>query len=273
MRISVVTPTLESAHFLRTCAASIRMQSAPGLEVEHIVVDSGSTDGTAQLASELGCTVRSVEPGTGIFAATNIGTRASDGDLVGYLGADDVLFPGALDAVGRTYHRSGRRWVTGSYHWVDEQFRPLGTLAAPPQWLTSELHASLGWSFICHMATYFERSLFDEIGGFDPAYRASGDYKFFTEALHRTPFARVAQPVAAFRRHGANVSMVDPAVVTESQLVTNEYGPSRHSQRLAYQAWMKAYVNLRNPMWAYRKRRPLPAVTSLEPARPATKAA
>ena len=83
VKISVVTPTLDSARFLRACVASLRMQAAPGLEVEHLVADGGSTDGTVELADELGCTVVPVDPGAGIFAATNLATKGSSGGLVG----------------------------------------------------------------------------------------------------------------------------------------------------------------------------------------------
>ena len=208
MKISVVTPTLDSARFLQACVASLRMQTGPGVEVEHLVADGGSTDGTVELADELGCTVVPVDPGTGIFAVTNLATKASSGELVGYLGSDDVLLPGALQAVARAYRGSDRRWVTGSYLWVDEHFRPLGQIAAPPHWLTPEMHACLGWCWPFHGATYMERTLFDEIGGLDDSYLSAGDYQFLSEAMRREPFTRLPQALVAYRRRGDNLSIV-----------------------------------------------------------------
>jgi glycosyltransferase involved in cell wall biosynthesis len=262
MRISVITPTLNSARFLRACAASVQMQEVPGVEVQHVVADGGSSDGTRELAEELGCTLAPREPDTGIFDAVNKATAFSDGQLVGFLGADDVLLPGALEAVARAYQSTGRRWVTGSYVWSDEHFRPLGIITAPPTWLTASLQASLGWSYPLHMATYVERSLFDEIGGFDLDYPIAADYKFFTEAMTRAQFARIPQVVAVFRRHGSNTSMVDPGQ-PELDRIRQDYGPTDPVRRRAYRAFVKAYVNARNPQWAYRKLRPLPAAPRL----------
>lgn len=262
MIVSVVTPTYNSEQWIEACAASVRMQATPGLEVEHVVADGGSSDRTVELAERAGCRIVGDGTDEGIFDAVNIGTRASRGALVGFLGADDVLLPGALDALARRYVQSGRRWVTGSYQWTDEHLRPQGTIAAPPERLQPDLHAMLGWNWPLHMATYVERSLYDEIGGFDLSFPVAADYKFFTEAMTRAPFARVGQVVAVFRRHGDNTSMAN-AAEDELARVADEYGPSDPWKRAYYRLKVKAWVNLRNPVWAYRKYRPLPPVADL----------
>ncbi len=264
MIITVVTPTFNSEKWIGTCAASVRMQTAPGLDVEHLVVDGGSSDRTVELARAAGCTIVGDGKDEGIFDATNIGYRAATGALVGFLGADDVLLPGALDALARRYVETGRRWVTGSYQWTDGHLRPEGTIAAPPERLSAELHAMLGWSWPLHMATYVEPSLFDEIGGFDLSFPVAADYKFFTEAMTRTPFARVDQVVAVFRRHGENESMSN-AALDELERVSLEYGPSEPWKRTYYRLMVKSWVNARNPVWAYRKYRPLPPAVELPP--------
>jgi glycosyltransferase involved in cell wall biosynthesis len=262
MIISVVTPTYNSESWIETCAASVRMQATPGLEVEHLVVDGGSSDGTVERARRAGCTIAGDGRDDGIFDAVNIGTRASHGVLVGFLGADDVLLPGALDALARRYVESGRRWVTGSYQWTDGYLRPQGTIAAPPERITAKEHAMLGWSWPLHMATYVERTLYDEIGGFDLSFPVAADYKFFTEAMTRTPFARVGQTVAVFRRHGANESMANGAE-DELERVSRLYGPTGALERAYYRLKIKTWVNGRNPGWAYRKFRPLPPAVEL----------
>jgi len=260
--ISVVTPSYNSERWIEACAASVRMQSAPGLEVEHLVVDGGSTDRTVELARAAGCVIVGDGKDDGIFDATNIGYRAANGALVGFLGADDVLLPGALDALARRYVESGCRWVTGSYEWTDGHLRPQGTIAAPPERLRSAEHAMLGWSWPLHMATYVEPSLFEEIGGFDLSYPVAADYAFFTEAMTRAPFARVSQVVAVFRRHGDNTSMADSAE-DELERISRRYGPSQPWKRAYYRLKLKSWVNGRNPVWAYRKFRPLPPAVEL----------
>ena len=255
MLVSIVTPTLNSVEYIRQSIASVQMQSSPRVEVEHIVVDGGSTDGTVDVARELGCTVITGHD-QGIFDATNIGTRASKGHLVGFLGADDLLMPGALEAIVRRYEASSCRWVTGAFRHSDGDLRSQGDVAAPPKWLSAELMASLGWCYIMHMATYVERGLFDEIGGFDPSWKYAGDYKFFSRALQIANFAREPAVITVFRRHGGNMSMsATPRYFEETTMVADEFGPRQRWKRELYRWFMKVWVNGRNPRWFAAKHR------------------
>jgi hypothetical protein len=107
------------------------------------------------------------------------------------------------------------------------------------------------------MATYFERSLFDELGGYDLAFPVAADYKLILEAMRRTPFAREPQSIAVYRRHGANTSMANPAV-EEHDAIVRTYGPPGVVRRSCFRVAIKVWVNFRNPYWMYRKLRPLP---------------
>jgi glycosyltransferase involved in cell wall biosynthesis len=265
MIVSVVTPTLNSERWMEACIGSVKSQAAPGLHVEHVVVDGGSTDRTVEIALDAGCTLAGDGADDGIFDAINRGTKESSGDLVGFLGADDLLLPGGLEAIARRYRQSGRRWVAGSYRWTDATVRSLGEIAAPPSWLRADVNAMLGWSYPLHMATYVERSLFDEIGGFDTNFPVAADYKFFCDAMLRAPFAREPQLVAIFRRHGDNTSMANKAS-DELARISHEYGPTGRLRRAYYRFGIKAWVNARNPRWMYRKLVSLPPVADLEPA-------
>jgi glycosyltransferase involved in cell wall biosynthesis len=261
--VSVVTPTLDCERWIEACAHSVRLQVQDDVEVEHIVVDGGSTDRTVQLAAEVGCRILGGDD-RGLYDAANRGVRASRGELVGFLGGDDVLAPGALAAVVRRYRSSGRRWVTGSYVWTDEHLRPLGRIAAPPRWMTSEMFAALGWSYTLNMATYFERGFFDQLGGYDLDYPVAADYKLMVEAARVAPFAREPQVLALWRRHGTNESIVVEAA-DEGARIATAYGPAGHRRAPVVRVGMKAWVNLRNPVWSYRKLRPLPPVPAPTP--------
>jgi hypothetical protein len=182
MLVTVVTPSFNGIEYLRDCIASTRSQEGPNVQVEHMIVDGGSTDGTVELARELGCTVMTGKD-EGIFDAINKGSFAGRGELLGFLGCDDMLLPGALDAVVRSYREGGRRWVVGGIRWTDGDGVSRGDLAAPPSWMTVPMAASLGWNCIMHMASYVERDFYRELGGFDKRMKYSGDYDFFLRAL------------------------------------------------------------------------------------------
>ena len=130
----------------------------------------------------------------GIFDAINKGSFAAQGELLGFLGCDDILLPGALARVVQGYARGGRRWVVGGIRWIDGHGTPRGDLAAPPSWITVPMSAALGWNCIMHMATYVNSELFRDLGGFRKEMKYAGDYEFFLRALAIEPFADRPDP-------------------------------------------------------------------------------
>lgn len=93
-KISVIIPAYQAERYLPEAVASVRSQDLPG-ELEVIVVDDGSHDGTLALAQRLGDIALTKERG-GAASARNMGLRAATGGLIMLLDADDVLMPGAF---------------------------------------------------------------------------------------------------------------------------------------------------------------------------------
>ena len=91
MKISVVTVCWNSAATLRDAMDSVARQGREGFEVEHIVVDGGSTDGTVEILKSCEGVRWVSEPDRGTYDAMNKGIRMATGDVVGILNADDVL--------------------------------------------------------------------------------------------------------------------------------------------------------------------------------------
>jgi glycosyltransferase involved in cell wall biosynthesis len=252
--ITVVTPTLNGIRYLDHCIESVRKQESPNVQVEHIVVDGGSADGTVELAKTRGCTVITGKD-DGIFDAINKGSFKASGELLGVLGSDDMLRPGALDAVARRYQRDGRRWLAGGGRWLDAEGRPRGDIAAPPTWITVPMLGSLGWMYFQHNATYVHRGLFEELGGYDKRFKYYGDYDFVLRALGREPFSRIDRILSGCRRHGGNASMQQtPIHSAETKQIMQQYGPSSPMKQATYRYLLKIWVNGTNPRWFVDKR-------------------
>jgi len=93
MKISVVIPSYNAAHFLARCLKSVFAQTLKPVDV--IVVNDGSTDNTAAVAAELGATVVSRVNG-GLSAARNSGIKVAAGEWIALLDADDMWAPEKL---------------------------------------------------------------------------------------------------------------------------------------------------------------------------------
>jgi glycosyltransferase involved in cell wall biosynthesis len=118
-RVSIVIPARDEAANLGRTLAAVFAQAPPGVELEVIVADDGSTDGTAALAVSAGARVLplGLRGGAGLGgspgAARNRGAAAATGDPIVFLDADCEPAPGWLDAI-LAAHRAGERVVGGS---------------------------------------------------------------------------------------------------------------------------------------------------------------
>jgi glycosyltransferase involved in cell wall biosynthesis len=207
--ISIVTPCLNGAATLPGALESVRSQSY-GADVEHVVVDGGSTDGTLEILERAG--VRYVsEPDRGLSDAVNKGIRLARGEIVGWLNADDVYLPGALAAVGEAFAaRPGAPWATGKCVIIDAEGDEIrsGVTAYKNFFLrhySYRLH--LVQNFVSAPSTFVRRSAFDRVGLFDERFRYSMDYDLWLRLGRLSPPLVLDQALAAFRMAPGSLSM------------------------------------------------------------------
>lgn len=130
-RVSVVVPVYRVEEYVAACLDSVLAQASRRLDVEVVVVDDGSPDGSGAIADEYAARdprVRVVHTDNrGLGAARNEGLRHVTGDLVAFADSDDVVPPAAYDVLLRQLRSDGCDFVTGSVaRWED------GRLAEPP---------------------------------------------------------------------------------------------------------------------------------------------
>ena len=104
MRFSVITPNYNGEQFLEETIKSVITQQDFGVEVEYIIVDGGSTDGSQDIIDKYRSQIWTVisEPDRGPANAINKGLRVASGDILCWLNADDRYYPGALKRVAGT---------------------------------------------------------------------------------------------------------------------------------------------------------------------------
>src|SRR5947207_3288616 len=96
VRFSIITPSFNPAPWLPLCIASVADQA---VDVEHIVQDAGSTDGTLEWLRNDGRVKAFVERDGGMYDALNRGLRRAQGDILAYLNCDEQYLPGCLQRV------------------------------------------------------------------------------------------------------------------------------------------------------------------------------
>ena len=206
-RISIVTPSYNQAHFLGATIESVLSQDYP--QLEYIVMDGGSTDGSVDVLRQFGDRLRWVsESDHGQADAINKGMRRVTGELVCYLNSDDLLAPGSLRRVAQAFRRApDAYWLTGQCEIIDEGGREIRPYIRSYKslWLRHYSRAALSvTNFICQPATFWRRVAFDRVGLFDPSLRYVMDYEFWLRLSTLSDPIILNEPLAAFRIHGAS---------------------------------------------------------------------
>lgn len=143
-KISVIVPAYNAETTLRTAVESILSQQVPELEI--IIVNDGSTDGTDRLchalASEYPCLHVITQKNAGICAARNRGMEAASGEYITFCDDDDLFWQGALRLLLQTAEDTRADLVRGGYELLRQ--RPDGTFAEQPHPAGSPCTIALG---------------------------------------------------------------------------------------------------------------------------------
>jgi glycosyltransferase involved in cell wall biosynthesis len=207
--VSVITPVYNAANTLLDALKSVADQGYPNLE--HIVVDGGSTDGTVDLLREADGVRWISEPDRGLAHAMNKGIAMATGDVIGELNADDLYEPGALRAVGEAFAgRPDAMWATGYCRIIDgegEEIRRAVTSYKNALLRRYSLGLYLTHNFVSAPATFFRRETLAESGGFDERYRISVDYDLQLRIARRHDPLVLRRYLASFRMVEGTLSM------------------------------------------------------------------
>jgi len=178
-KISVVTPSFNSIHTIRETIESVRQQNYPN--VEHIVMDGGSKDGTVELLKEYPHLRWVSEKDEGHYHAMNKGIQASTGDVIEILNSDDCLRPGALDTVGRGFAEN-LEWdaIFGDVMFVDGKNKEI--YRREEAIYDYDVMRYSGVGYVIHPALFVRRSVHDRLGLYDyKRFLNACDYSFELE--------------------------------------------------------------------------------------------
>ena len=183
MKISIITVAYNAAATIADSLHSVATQSHP--EIEHIVVDGASTDGTLETVGRHGKHVAQLisEPDHGIYDAMNKGLRLATGEVIGFLNADDVYADnGVLERVSAIMAKEGLDALFGDAEFVSS-VRPNHPLRRYRSDRFRPERIAWGW-MPAHPALFLKRSVFECFGQFRTDYRIAGDFELVARIFH-----------------------------------------------------------------------------------------
>lgn len=184
MKISVITPVLNNRAFIEGCIRSVSSQTHR--EIEHIIVDGGSTDGTLAIIDRYKAHFARVisEKDNGIYAALNKGIQASSGEAVAILNSDDLYADNlVLAKVSGRLSRDNLDALYGDLVYVDKD----NIEKIIRYWKAGPYKAGLflkGW-MPPHPAFFVKKAVYERYGYFNPDFKISADYELMLRFLHK----------------------------------------------------------------------------------------
>lgn len=175
MKFSIVTISFNQAEFLERTIRSVLDQQRDGFEIEYIVVDPGSTDGSRDIIERYRDRISKIiyEKDKGPGDGLNKGFAQATGDIYYYLNSDDTLEPGALVEVARFLQSHPEIDVVIGHAWLtDRHDNRLRRLWSEP---FRRLPVAYGYSIQIQPATFFRAAAFIKAGGFNNDNRTNWD--------------------------------------------------------------------------------------------------
>jgi glycosyltransferase involved in cell wall biosynthesis len=241
--VTVVIPCYKQAHFLSEAIESVLSQSYPHFEI--VVVDDGSPDNTAEVASRYPPEkVRLIrQENRGRAPAKNAGLAQSEGEYVVFLDADDRLLPEALEVGVRELEaRPQCAFVSGHHRLIASDGsildEPHQRILGDDPYLTLLCGNFIGM----HATVTYRRTAIEAIGGFDISLKVCEDYDLFLRLARRFLICQHDILVAEYRQHNMNVtrnhSLMLSAALKVLRSQREHLKESKHHQQ-AYKAGVR----------------------------------
>jgi glycosyltransferase involved in cell wall biosynthesis len=225
-KISIVSPSFNQGKFIEENIRSVLNQRYP--DVEHLIIDGGSTDQTVDILKRYPHLRWVSEPDRGQTHALNKGFKMATGEIIGWLNSDDTYCDDVFQTIAEKFSNSKVMVVCGDGFETGERsehLRPLLSRNASPDVLIPYWK----WKYeFLQPSFFFRRRVFEEAGYLDEGLHYAMDYDFFIRLGLRYQFHYLPMPIANLRLHGEsktgmNIRKIIPGYIKEMHTVSRRY--------------------------------------------------
>lgn len=192
MKISILTVCYNSAATIESTLKSVASQKHP--DIEYIIVDGGSTDGTLDIIKRYkNVTVLVSEPDNGIYDAMNKGIKLASGDVIGTLNADDFyISDSALNDVAKVFEDDAIEACFADLIYVDQD----DTDKIVRYWKSQTYKSGLfkqGW-MPAHPTFFVRKNIYEKFGVFDLNFKIAADFELLFRLIEKNQIRTVYLP-------------------------------------------------------------------------------
>lgn len=199
--VSIITPSFNQAKYIEETILSVRNQDYPN--IEHIVIDGGSTDGTLDILRKYEDRLTWFsEKDNGQADAINKGFRKATGDILGWVNSDDMYVAGAIRVVAEHFQTHPEdNFIYGDAEALDESGKSFGIRTHVKQGGYKELVGEL--DFIVQPATFWRVGVWKTCGELDETLHYTLDYEYWMRAARQFPPRYIPVVLAKERLYAA----------------------------------------------------------------------
>ncbi len=204
MKISIITVSYNSRETIEKTIKSVLSQA--GVDLEYIIIDGGSKDGTMDIVNKYRDKIVAVvsEPDKGIYDAMNKGIRLATGEVIGILNSDDFFNDdNVLAAVADCFSGDNIGACYGDISYFEDDDKKTTRVWRAGEYDEKKLNS--GWA-MPHPALFVRKSVYDKIGLYRTDFRLAADYEFMLRLLkvHKTKVKYLPQILTRMKSGGTS---------------------------------------------------------------------
>lgn len=215
MRISIVTTTLNALPYVTETVRSVLQ--TPHREMQYLIVDGGSTDGTREYLEGLRDERVQVQvlAGAGQYEALDWALRRSSGEVMAWINADDIYLPWTISCVAQIFTQFPQTdWITGLPAFLNGEGHC--TVVATPssyprRYIRNGWFSDFGYGNLVQESMFWRRDLYSRAGGLNLSLKLAADFELWTRFARHAALEAVDVPLAAWRKHPKNRSLLGAA--------------------------------------------------------------
>ena len=211
-KISIITVCFNMEKYIEQTIQSVLSQEYPNLE--YIIVDGKSKDNTMNIVNKYKNKISKVisEPDNGMYHAIDKGIKASSGDIIAWINADDCYFPWTLQTVAFFFENNNNiNWISGMSAFLDEN-RNLTSIythagAKSSKAIANGWHRDGVYGYLQQESMFWRRDLYFQSGGLNVKYKFAGDFELWTKFALKSDLVSVSIPLGAFMKRSTGLSI------------------------------------------------------------------
>lgn len=247
MKFSIITPVYNGEKYIREAIESVLSQKGD-FEIEYIIIDGGSSDGTIEILKEYESENFKwiSEKDNGMYDAINKGFSMATGDIFAWINHDDKYESGAFEIISKTFQKFSKiNWLAGITSYIDSNGKSTNKglcFAYNQKWLSMGVYGRNAY-FVHQENVFWKKELWDKIGEIPTEYKLAGDYWLWVNFAKYEKLWTVKSNLSFFRHREGQLSSSMKEYRKEQVKISSENGFL--NLRIKTYFWLKSKLKTR----------------------------